>query len=256
MGGPSVKQFIQSPGIHVTPNVDYLKFDVDSPEARRRSVYRFLFRTLPDPFMDALDCPDASQFTPVRTASVTAPAGAGACSTTASWSARASTSPRGSRPSAEDRPAQVAPGLRAGPGPARRRKRRRRGSPSTRRARPGQRLPGAAQLQRVHVRGLRRSTATMNRREASGRLGGGLGGLALAHLLATDAARGPAAAGVQRRAAPPGQGPARHPALHERRRQPDGHVRLQAGADQAARPEVRPGRAASRSRRSRRCPAT
>src|SRR5262249_25084264 len=27
MGGPSVKQFIQSPGIHVTPNVDYLNFD-------------------------------------------------------------------------------------------------------------------------------------------------------------------------------------------------------------------------------------
>ena len=27
-----------------------------APERRRRSVYRFLFRTLPDPFMDALDC--------------------------------------------------------------------------------------------------------------------------------------------------------------------------------------------------------
>jgi mono/diheme cytochrome c family protein len=72
MGGPSVKQFIQSPGIHVTPVVDYLAFDVDSPENYRRSVYRFIFRTLPDPFMETLDCADASQLTPVRSASVTA----------------------------------------------------------------------------------------------------------------------------------------------------------------------------------------
>src|SRR5262249_43007599 len=72
MGGPSVKQFLQKPGIHVTPDVNYQDFDVDSPALHRRSVYRFLFRTLPDPFMDTLDCPDASQFTPARAASVTA----------------------------------------------------------------------------------------------------------------------------------------------------------------------------------------
>jgi hypothetical protein len=72
MGGPSVKQFIESPGIHVTPVVDYLGFDVDRPENYRRSVYRFIFRTLPDPFMETLDCADASQLTPVRSASVTA----------------------------------------------------------------------------------------------------------------------------------------------------------------------------------------
>jgi len=72
MGGPSIKQFLQSPGIHRTPKVDYQAFDVDSPGSYRRSIYRFLFRTLPDPFMDSLDCPDASQFTPVRSNSVTA----------------------------------------------------------------------------------------------------------------------------------------------------------------------------------------
>ena len=72
MGGPSVKQFIQTPGVHVTPNVDYDKFDPDAPANYRRSVYRFLFRTLPDPFMESLDCPDGSQATPVRSASVTA----------------------------------------------------------------------------------------------------------------------------------------------------------------------------------------
>jgi hypothetical protein len=72
MGGPSVKQFIQTPGTHVTPNVDYVNFNVDAAENRRRSVYRFVFRTIPDPFMDALDCPDASQLTAQRNVSVTA----------------------------------------------------------------------------------------------------------------------------------------------------------------------------------------
>ena len=71
MGGPRDMQFDLQPGIHVTPRVDYTKFDVDSPAARRRSVYRFLFRTLPDPFMDALDCPAGDQLTPARNASVT-----------------------------------------------------------------------------------------------------------------------------------------------------------------------------------------
>jgi hypothetical protein len=71
MYGPSVKQFIQTPGIHVTPNVDYMGFDPDHPNNFRRAVYRFVFRTLPDPFLDTLDCPDASQFIPARSSSVT-----------------------------------------------------------------------------------------------------------------------------------------------------------------------------------------
>jgi mono/diheme cytochrome c family protein len=72
MGGPSVRQFVQTPGIHVTPNVDYQNFAIDDPANQRRSVYRFIFRTIPDPFMDALDCPDASQLTPKRNVSLTA----------------------------------------------------------------------------------------------------------------------------------------------------------------------------------------
>ena len=71
MGGPSVQQFVLSPGIHVTPIVDYGKFDVDSPSSYRRSIYRFIFRTLPDPFMDSLDCPDSSQLTATRNSSIT-----------------------------------------------------------------------------------------------------------------------------------------------------------------------------------------
>jgi mono/diheme cytochrome c family protein len=72
MGGPSVKQFNQMPGIHVTPVVDYASLNVDNPANFRRSVYRFLFRTLPDPFMEAMDFPDASQQAPVRSSSMTA----------------------------------------------------------------------------------------------------------------------------------------------------------------------------------------
>jgi len=71
MGGPSVQQFVMSPGIHVTPNVDYSGFDVDSPASYRRGIYRFIFRTLPDPLMESLDCPDSSQLTPGRNNSVT-----------------------------------------------------------------------------------------------------------------------------------------------------------------------------------------
>ena len=72
MGGPSVRQFIQTPGIHVTPNVDYQGFSAENKANYRRSVYRFIFRTLPDPFMESLDCADASQLTPTRNVSVTA----------------------------------------------------------------------------------------------------------------------------------------------------------------------------------------
>ena len=72
MGGPSVKHFVESKGVHETPNIEYDKFDVDAPGSYRRSVYRFVFRTVPDPFMAALDCPDASQLTPKREVSGTA----------------------------------------------------------------------------------------------------------------------------------------------------------------------------------------
>ena len=62
--------FIMSPGIHVTPNADYQQFDVDQAQANRRAVYRYVFRTRPDPLLEMLDCPDFSQSTPVRASSV------------------------------------------------------------------------------------------------------------------------------------------------------------------------------------------
>ena len=72
MGGAPVKQFhFEDPNPGVTPKVDYARFNVDSPESFRRSVYRWIFRTLPDPFMDSMDCPDSSQLAPTRNSSVT-----------------------------------------------------------------------------------------------------------------------------------------------------------------------------------------
>jgi hypothetical protein len=73
MGGPSDRQFDMKPGIHVTPLVDYGTFDWDRKGGHRRSVYRFVFRTLPDPLVECLDGADASALTPKRSESVTAP---------------------------------------------------------------------------------------------------------------------------------------------------------------------------------------
>lgn len=72
-GGPSDQQFAMKPGIHVTPLVNYGSFNWDRPQGHRRSVYRFVFRTLPDPLVECLDGADASQPTPKRNESVTAP---------------------------------------------------------------------------------------------------------------------------------------------------------------------------------------
>ncbi len=77
MGGPSAVQFISRGDATFMSGgnpafLDYEHFDPDAPAARRRAIYRFLFRTVPDPFMDALDCPDGSTFTPVRSVSTTA----------------------------------------------------------------------------------------------------------------------------------------------------------------------------------------
>jgi mono/diheme cytochrome c family protein len=77
MGGPAAVQFVhRGPATFMTggapPFVDYAGFDPDAAENRRRSIYRFVFRTVPDPFMDALDCPDGSATTPARGASTTA----------------------------------------------------------------------------------------------------------------------------------------------------------------------------------------
>jgi hypothetical protein len=72
MGGPPVKQFIELKAGGIRTEADYQHFNIDDPANNRRSIYRFIFRTIPDPFMSALDCPDGSQQVPKRTVSITA----------------------------------------------------------------------------------------------------------------------------------------------------------------------------------------
>jgi mono/diheme cytochrome c family protein len=66
MGGPGVQQFTQSPGPQATPVLHYDQFDLDSTGAYRRSIYRVVWRGIPDPLMDALDFPDLGLLSPVR----------------------------------------------------------------------------------------------------------------------------------------------------------------------------------------------
>ncbi len=77
MGGPPAVQFIEHGDATFNSGgnpafLDYEHFDPDAPAGRRRAIYRFLFRTVPDPLMDALDCPDGGAVTPVRSVSTTA----------------------------------------------------------------------------------------------------------------------------------------------------------------------------------------
>jgi hypothetical protein len=72
MGGPPVKQFIEVKAGGSRPEADYQHFNIDDAANNRRSIYRFIFRTIPDPFMSALDCPDGTQQVPKRTTSITA----------------------------------------------------------------------------------------------------------------------------------------------------------------------------------------
>ena len=78
MGGPPVVQFVDRCPATFKPDggapafIDYESFSPASPQNRRRAIYRFLFRTLPDLFMDALDAPDGGAITPIRSQSTTA----------------------------------------------------------------------------------------------------------------------------------------------------------------------------------------
>ncbi|HTU25990.1 MAG TPA: DUF1553 domain-containing protein [Pirellulales bacterium] len=70
MGGPSVQQFYFKDD-H-SPIYDYARFDVEDPKSFRRGIYRFIVRSVPDPFMESLDCADPSLLTPKRNTTLTA----------------------------------------------------------------------------------------------------------------------------------------------------------------------------------------
>ena len=60
MYGPPFRDFAVEHPEH-SPHYEYRLHDPDDPKAsRRRSVYRFLVRSRPEPFMAALDCADPS----------------------------------------------------------------------------------------------------------------------------------------------------------------------------------------------------
>ena len=58
MGGPGFRAF----GFidDHSPHYHYDEADPDDPAAHRRAVYRFIVRSVPDPFMTTLDCADPS----------------------------------------------------------------------------------------------------------------------------------------------------------------------------------------------------
>jgi mono/diheme cytochrome c family protein len=59
MGGPSFQDFVIEHPEH-SPHYQYHLYDPEDPRSHRRSVYRFLVRSQPQPFMTTLDCADPS----------------------------------------------------------------------------------------------------------------------------------------------------------------------------------------------------
>ena len=66
VGGPSERQFITGPPVQLTPTLDYTAYDWSALPKHRRSIYRFVWRGVPDPFMDTLDFPDLGLLAPNR----------------------------------------------------------------------------------------------------------------------------------------------------------------------------------------------
>jgi hypothetical protein len=59
MGGQSFQDFVVEQPEH-SPHYEYHKHDPDDARTHRRSVYRFIVRSQPQPFMTTLDCADPS----------------------------------------------------------------------------------------------------------------------------------------------------------------------------------------------------
>lgn len=69
MGGPAYMPFRYQ--FRKSPLYDYFA-DFELPERRRRSIYSFIVRSTPNPFMDVLDFPVPAACTPARMATTTA----------------------------------------------------------------------------------------------------------------------------------------------------------------------------------------
>jgi hypothetical protein len=71
MGGPSFQDFVIEHPEH-SPHYQYHLHDFDDPKSHRRSIYRFIVRSQPQPFMTTLDCADPSQRVDKRNESLSA----------------------------------------------------------------------------------------------------------------------------------------------------------------------------------------
>lgn len=71
VGGPGFYLFALEKTAH-SPHYEYHKYDPTDVTTHRRSIYRFIVRSQPNPFMTTLDCADSSKSTPKRDETLTA----------------------------------------------------------------------------------------------------------------------------------------------------------------------------------------
>ena len=71
MGGPSFQDFVIEKPQH-SPHYQYHLHDPEDPKSHRRSIYRFVVRSQPQPMLTTLDCADPSMSVPARDESTTA----------------------------------------------------------------------------------------------------------------------------------------------------------------------------------------
>ena len=71
IGGPAFQDFVVEKPDH-SPHYEYQQQNPEDAKIHRRSVYRFLVRSQPQPFMTALDCADPSMSVDKRNQTTTA----------------------------------------------------------------------------------------------------------------------------------------------------------------------------------------
>jgi hypothetical protein len=71
MYGPGFQDFVVQRPEH-SPHYEYQLYDPADIQSHRRSIYRFLVRSQPQPMMQTLDCADPSQSVPQRETTITA----------------------------------------------------------------------------------------------------------------------------------------------------------------------------------------
>lgn len=71
MYGPAFQDFVIEKPEH-SPHYEYGQYNPDDTRTQRRSIYRFLVRSQPQPFMNTLDCADPSQLVDKRNETLTA----------------------------------------------------------------------------------------------------------------------------------------------------------------------------------------